>query len=258
MYLTRVSNSHIEKRFLDGGNSVKSKSLTAVNAALLFLNLLLLAKSSKHMSLPDNIPQGWATLIAGVIGLGAIAWQTNRGFANLISSQDYRAKIERDAREHQADIARKAKDEDIDHQRRTLAAALHGELLAVRSSIRNRADMLRIQTSLGATLPEDRLREGLRDFGVPGAKSPVFQSQLENIGLLGPSIANDVVQVYARAGIGLERGSMRTLSVTAIQNLLQTVIAAIDRCVPQIDHVAMRLASLQADGVSDPGPLPLA
>ena len=57
----------------------------------------------------SQIPQPVATMVAGIVGLGVVAWQARLGFSNLVRSQENRAALDRDARTHQAELTREQK-----------------------------------------------------------------------------------------------------------------------------------------------------
>jgi hypothetical protein len=79
-------------------------ALTALAMAL--AAIVVTTFISTELSL-RSLDQGWATLIAGLLGFGAIAFQTSRGFENLRQSAAEQAEANRDAREHQADLQRR-------------------------------------------------------------------------------------------------------------------------------------------------------
>jgi hypothetical protein len=74
---------------------------TVLLAALLLLKLIgFVALQGVVGQNLTALAQPFATLGAGITGLGAIAWQARVGFANLKAGQDHRAEIERDVRQH--------------------------------------------------------------------------------------------------------------------------------------------------------------
>jgi hypothetical protein len=76
------------------------RALFAVFLILFFFNALYaLAFFTAIWHL--RIDPGIAILMSVIVGLGIVAWQVRVGFTNLIRSQEHRASIEIEARQHQ-------------------------------------------------------------------------------------------------------------------------------------------------------------
>lgn len=123
--------------------------------ALIFLNLFqLLFPIHGLIAAFREFPTSLSTLIAGLIGLGTIAWQTKQGFRNLIASQEHRATLDREARREQAAIQEDLRQREFDRERRTLAAALQGELAALLDAAHRTAQFLRVQSIIYGEWPK--------------------------------------------------------------------------------------------------------
>ncbi|KAB2919955.1 MAG: hypothetical protein F9K29_03610 [Hyphomicrobiaceae bacterium] len=71
---------------------LKWDTLAIANVVLLICLLVLLARVNILAGL-RNIPPTVVTLLVALVTFSGVAWQTNRGFRNLIASQEHRAKI---------------------------------------------------------------------------------------------------------------------------------------------------------------------
>jgi len=139
-------------------------------------------RSSWEWIISNDLPQGWAILIGLGLGLGAIAWQTNKGFRSLIKNQQNQAELNRQAKlqmslqQHSSETNARAADG------KTLAAALLGELTACHQMCSLQA------TNIGGV-------QGAPNS--PATSAPVYQSTIPQLGLLGASLVADVVTAYS-------------------------------------------------------------
>jgi hypothetical protein len=210
-----------------------------------------------------EIPQSWATLIAAILGFGAVTLSTRLGFRNLIRSQINqatldrqaaadRASADRDARVHQADLARRARIETRAEERRELAAALSGEIVSIHRQFANRLIWLDVQRRIYGEFVRTRAVP-IAGFEIPPIVTPVYNANIPKIGLLGPSLSSDVAEVFGLAGVEISLAPSAVIPemmVTLIEGMLGSAPAQGDDMV----HVNARLMSVFTDS-EDPGSL---
>jgi hypothetical protein len=106
-------------------------------------------QAASEWAVANDLPQGWAILIGVIIGLGIIAWQTRIGLRNLLLSQAHqaeldrqvsleRARLDRDAREHEAELQAQSQEALQRKEAVVFAAALRGELMAAAYQLSSR------------------------------------------------------------------------------------------------------------------------
>src|SRR4051812_34519453 len=88
------------------------------------------------------IPPGAWTFMGAVIGFSAVAWQTRRGFKNLIASQEHRGELDRVARADQARLVEEGKLADQNREAKVIAAAIHAELIGLLAAVHNSTTFL--------------------------------------------------------------------------------------------------------------------
>jgi len=138
--------------------------------------------------------------VVGIPGFGVVAWQANLGFKNLVEGQTHRAEIELQAREHSYRLDQQKVAAERTYQHRVLAASLHGELIALLSAVHQQQTILRAQNVVWKRLSLDRdYKNADAPFTPPRFAVPIYQANIDRLGLLGPSVAANVVQVYAPA-----------------------------------------------------------
>src|SRR5262249_24526417 len=144
----------------------------------------------------------FATVVGAIIGFSVVAWQTQRGFRNLIASQEHRAATERDARADQARIQREIAAEQLDREKMVLAAALAGELSSLWHQVKNASAMPIAQSILLEEMIKYGAR-GKRDAILPifPIRVPIYEANIAKLGLLGSSLTGDVARVFSRATI---------------------------------------------------------
>ena len=210
----------------------------------------------------DGIGTGWAILIGAVCGLSAIAWQIRQGFQALTASQQHcaqlacdsmreQARLEREVREHQA--ALEAKQETLQRREaaKTLALVLSSEISSIRNSLINKLWVLRIQKDACKMTKSKSQKISLR---IEPIKTPVFDANIQEIGLLGPSIAGDVVRIFRSVNEALPEKQTFGLDGEHLAAVLEVSILGIEGWSPAAMHVEKRLLAL-VTGENDPGPL---
>lgn len=199
------------------------------------------------------VDQGWATLIAAGLGFAAIAYQTRVGFENLKRSAIEQSRQDREAREHQAALQRSI---DIDRERRaakSLASTLAAEITATGSQLSVRVSVLNsyveIYEKMGNGVPGVATIAEL----LPSFATPAFKANVGNLGLLGPSVAHDVVQLYTRLA-DKPYGDANLLSGKQISPILRTWERMYMAWLEDQNDVVLRLLAI-VSGDPDPGAL---
>ncbi|WP_163265586.1 hypothetical protein [Chelativorans alearense] len=205
-----------------------------------------------------GITPGVATLLGALIGFSAVAWQARVGFRNLIRSQTSQSELDRKAREHEAELVRREKESDRRHERITLAGALSGELGAAYSRLANGRSILRLQASaykaMGNSIPPLPI-----DMNAifPKFEPKVFNQNIGGLGLLGPSTASDVVEVYQVLFWDRSAPPSTALAGKQLASIVEMQIKVIDQWLLDCYHVNQRLLSVFGS-IADPGPLIMA
>lgn len=220
----------------------------------LLLALLLIAHIGLLVEGPDKVvevlsklPGPVATLVAGIVGLGTIAWQTKIGFRNLIASQEHRAEIEERARKHQAELAAQQRAADLKRDRRILATALRGELVAIFGTIKDTRKYYIIQAEVYRHFPD---RKGkIMWFNI---KAPLYEKMIDKLGLLGASVAADVIMVYSKANMGADPEKMPEADGAILSKIMDGAAEIHLEWMQDIAHVCERLKSVEFD-TPDPG-----
>jgi hypothetical protein len=201
-----------------------------------------------------------ATLVGAIIGLSVVAWQTQRGFRNLIASQEHRAATERDARADQARIQREIAAEQLDREKMALAAALTGELSSLWHQVRN-ANTIPIAQSI---LLEEMLKDGAqgkREATLPifPICVPIYQANISKLGLLGSSLAGDVARVFSRATISPSTSPgqqmMPQMDIKIYKGMMDGLVQSNKEWLEDISQVIRRLSAFERGTSDDPGPL---
>ena len=201
-----------------------------------------------------KLDPGTATLCGAIIGLAIIGRQTRRGFANLIKSQRNQSEIDREARVHQAQLSREAALMTHSNERDVLLSAMWAETTALWHKV--------VEAEISAET-FDLVHENFERSGSPNTSrgiilqsfdAPVFKANIPNLGLLGSSLAADVISVMARA----DGKDKQPIDIVASNQTLITVYkgnaAMLKKWRQDLSHVAMRIASIQG-GRPDPGTL---
>jgi hypothetical protein len=203
-----------------------------------------------------------ATLVGAIIGLSVVAWQTQRGFRNLIASQEHRAATERDARADQARIQREIAAEQLEREKMALTAALTSELFSLWHQVRNASTILIAQS----VLSEEMIKEGAqgkREAMLPifPIRVPIYEANISKLGLLGSSLAGDVARVFSRATVapststGQQAPQMPQMDIKMYKGMIDGLVQSNKEWLEDISHVISRLSALERGTNDDPGPL---
>ena len=220
-----------------------AKALVCYSATLSIVNLLLMIQFNFGVA-NWKIDPGTATLVGAIIGFSIVAYQARVGFRNLIASQENQAHLEREARLHQSELVESQRKATEGAERKIVLAALKGELLSLQVS----AHTYRNWAAVMKVLYEEAAKEGypsnVDSIKIPPASTPVFDANLSKLGLLGSSLAGDIVMAItsARAGIGikLDKPMANKMAVGVYESLIEVMEILRD----DLGHVAGRL---QAD-----------
>jgi hypothetical protein len=204
--------------------------------ALAFLTGLLATWSG-------HIDQGVATLIGAILGLGIIAWQTQRGFANLIRSQEH---------QHRLEIEREQRRSD--EEKRILMAALRAEIVGLMQQADHAMRNSRMLQSFHEALSKGKARAVVKSFVGPTFEGPVYRANVSKIGLLGASLGGDVVEVMTMTGIKPHVTFDAPMDHGMIATLHEGLADRLEEWHGELYHVAMRLLAIEG-GRPDPGTL---
>ncbi len=225
---------------------VSSLGLLAFDA-LLFVSIAF--------STSSKIDQGFATLCGAVVGLSVVAWQARVGFQNLIKSQVNQARIERDARMHQAELDDAADDRAQQKKMAALLGALRAEIVyllgAVSDAENNIYAMIQIEKALMASnRPPSTKTIALHSF-----TAPVFQANISNLGLISANLGADIIKVLSRANgkdIKIERDEPMPHDIALM--IYEGNHRVLQKWRFDLYHVAMRIRAAE-ESTPDPGTL---
>lgn len=203
---------------------------------------------------PTTIDQGWATLVAAFAGFAIVAYQTKQGFKSLSLSQGRQATLDREAREHQAELDREADQRRRRDEAVALASALAAELMAAHAVVNNGLGMFNLAIAGFEYIGDQKVPEAkLRNY-LPRINPLVYRSNVGNIGQLGPSTAHDVVDVYNTLLIWESVGDTEGTTGDAFAAVLSVYRELYQRWLLDCMHVHARLLAFSG-GKEDPGPL---
>ncbi len=205
--------------------------------------------------IPTTIDQGWATLVAAVAGFLIVAYQTKQGFKSLSVSQAKQAALDREAREHQAELDRQADQRRRRDEAVALASALTAELTAAHAAVSNGLRMLSVAIAGFEHVGDHKITEAtkVRNY-LPRFNPLVYRSNVGTIGQLGPSIAHDVVDVYNTLLISETIGDAEGTTGEVIATVLSAYREMYRGWLLDCMHVHARLLSFSG-GKEDPGAL---
>jgi len=198
-----------------------------------------------------RIDPGVAVLI-GTLGLCILGWI---GIATLIRSQEHRAVLDMEARQHQHTLDLDREGKRIDENRALLMAALRAEITGLMHRAEDTIQSSNIMRSWLQEMIAAKAPNSLASFKWPTFKAPVYQVNVSNIGLLGASLGADVVSVMTRTGIiGPPATIDRPISNEVVAKLYAGLENAMREWREDLYHVALRIRARE-EGTSDPGTL---
>lgn len=214
-----------------------------------------------------DVPQGWAMLVGVIVGLTLIAWQARIGFRHLILSQAYqaeldrqalreRALLDREAREHEAELQAQSQ-EDLQRKETTvLAAAMRGELMAAAYQLSSRLIWLEGVHDILDELAKDPSNRFPTPFEIERVATPVYDANAPRLASIGASLAADVAQVYAFLFTQHKWTEPGGRDPKVFKALIETIQKANSVHLKDIVHVCKRLIAYELrKPEEDPGSL---
>jgi hypothetical protein len=204
--------------------------------------------------IPVKIDPGLATLSGAIIGLAIVGRQATRGFDNLIRSQENQARLDRDGRLHQRDLDTQKSEQEEDRRRQFLVAALWAEMVSLHSQVRDGIGSARLLAEMAKRLA----KQGVKNTGPMVFRTfdaPIYKANIPQLGLLGASVAADVVLVASRAtGTPADIKQDHPPSYDMMATLYEGHADFLKDWIYDLFHVGNRLRALM-DGTPDPGTL---
>jgi hypothetical protein len=198
-----------------------------------------------------RIDPGVAILI-GTLGVCILGWV---GIATLIRSQEHRAVLDMEARQHQHTLDLDREGKRIDENRALLMAALRAEITGLMHRAEDTIKSSNIMQSWLQEIIAAKAPNSPASFKWPTFKAPVYQANVSNIGLLGASLGADVVSVMTRTGIIDSPATInRPISNEVVAKLYAGLEDAMREWREDLCHVALRIRARE-EGTSEPGPL---
>ncbi len=224
----------------------------ALGAGLLLLLFNLLWAVNSYTAV--KVDPGIATLCGAIIGLCIVAWQTSKGFSNLITSQENQAKLEREARVHQYELDEQKLERQTEREKRALVSALWAEVYSLNAQVGDAKLNAWMMRQFYDGLAKKGHRSITKEMQFPTFEAPIFRASIDKLGLLGPSIAADVVLVVSKAkgGAQIKMRSEEPWDLEFLATIYKGHEEAMDDWRADLLHVANRLRSIM-DGSPDPG-----
>jgi hypothetical protein len=219
--------------------------LTAFSAATAFL--LIFASGFK-------LDPGLATLTGAIVGLGVVGWQTNRGFGNLIRSQRNQSELDREARLHQAELLQVTKDKEREYEKYLLLASIRAEIAALMHAVSSAGEGSRKMAVLFKALHENKSQNPSKIIKLTSFDAPIYKANIDKLGLLGVSIAADVIRVMSRARAGVETINSDPVPYAVAAAIYAGDYDAMNKWYDDLHHVAVRIIANEG-GLPDPGTL---
>ena len=229
------------------------RGLFAVFLILFFFNALYaLAFFTAIWGL--RIDPGVAILIGAIAGLGIVGWQARLGFANLIRSQEHRAAIEMEARNQQHLLDRQLKEQRIAEELRVLMAALRAEIVGLMAQAHSTMEYSQTMHRAAQALIGAKARNATKSLRLPTFNAPVYHANISRIGLLGASLAGDVVRVMAKTGTVPPATFDQPISNEVLAEMHDGLVDQMREWSEDLLHVALRIRAREEDTL-DPGTL---
>jgi hypothetical protein len=198
-----------------------------------------------------RIDPGVAILI-GTLGVCILGWV---GIATLIRSQEHRAVLDMEARQHQHTLDLDREGKRIDENRALLMAALRAEITGLMHRAEDAIQFSNIMQSWLQEMIAAKAPNSPASFKWPTFKAPVYQANVSNVGLLGASLGADVVSVMTGTGIIDPPATInRPISNEVVAKLYAGLETAMREWREDLYHVTLRIRARE-EGTSDPGTL---
>jgi hypothetical protein len=201
-----------------------------------------------------KLDPGIATLTGSIIGLGIIAYQARLGFANLTRSQANQAQLDREARVHKAELDEQAAAAKERNDRALLLAAIRAELIGLLTEAHNSTNVMEVFSAMADGMAKSRMPAVKQNFYFPSSNTPIYDANISQIGLLGVSLAGDVIKVMNRAKRKATSTVDAPMEHALAKNIYDTGAKSYRTWANDIHHVAMRIRSIE-EGWKDSGSL---
>ncbi len=194
-----------------------------------------------------QMPGGVGALIGALIGFGALIYATRRGYQNLIAAQT-----------HQANLARKDREAQINEDRKMLAAGLRGELNAVVRIGKAHVEFLESsgsQMAFAAMMdpPVGRGPPKVVIDPTPIIECAFFKANAGRLNLLGANLSADIIMIYEVTAYWRRRAEgAEPFDVEGFKDEISNIARNIKSVFPKIEDMARRLEVVER-GEPDPG-----
>jgi hypothetical protein len=236
------------------------RALLVFTLLLCFCNLILFLAPVPFVlqSYGLKIDPGLAALIGAIVGFSVVGYQARLGFKNLIRSQQNQAALDRQAREHQQQLEIRAREAEQGKERELLLAGLAAELNALHDHfhhLRNHAAVLKAVLEVGTEQGADRIAKSIEYKTV---STPLFDANVNRLGLLGMSLAADVVYVVTRAKLPVNIQTEKPMDNRMAAKLYEGLVTTFENQRDDIGHVVRRIIAFENGAPAsapDPGTL---
>jgi hypothetical protein len=220
---------------------------------LFVLDVLLLA--GVLLSSTYKIDPGVGTLTGAVIGLSVVAWQARTGFDNLIKSQENQARIERDAREHSAELDRVSEERKTQNDRAVLLAALRAEIAYLFGQVTDAERHIRGLLFLEQALIRQQSPSTTKIIALHSFDAPISKANVPHLGMLGANLGADIIKVLSRANDKEIKFSVeQPMPHDVVLMIFQGNLTSLRKWSSDLYHAAMRIRAYE-DNTKDPGTL---
>ncbi len=224
--------------------------LSLLCGASILLNAALLVDVGLLKQL-SSLPAGVATLAAATLAFCGVAWQTNRGFKNLIASQEHRAQLDRTARQEELDLAAQKAERERRSARTSLSAAMQGELAALETYCENTRLTCTAMSEVYKSLGNSQLTHP--PTALIAFRPRIYDANISNLGLFPSSLVAEIATVYSASTVTPELSKVSRADVlTKSYHIYSIVLSNLKK---RARHLAQRLDALDHN-VPDPGPFP--
>jgi hypothetical protein len=186
-------------------------------------------------SLSNKLTQPVAVLIGGLVGLSGIAYQTNKGFKNLIASQEHRAAIERDARLHLHELAANERLEKDRVKSERLIAAIMGELESLELRYRDLAIGLERSGALYKERETRNVPFRKQSINISRLQTPIIDACIPEMHVIDAPIVRDICMLYAKILYELKAEDM------ADYDVFYSVYGNFSRIYRELEHECRQL-----------------
>lgn len=219
------------------------------SVAFLFANIVTLFSIGGF-----KIDSGTATLFGAIIGLCVVAWQTSKGFQNLIKSQENQSRLERQARLHRYELERAARQDDEERERRMLLSGIRAEIVSLHRATFNSAQNHHQFALLYKAMHESGAPSSMKEFTINGFKARFFDENVGKLGLINVSLAADIIKVYSMIFEDRKVVWEKAAPNSVVSVAYATAAVTAYRFNSDLFHVAMRIRAFE-DNTLDPGTL---